>query len=328
MPWRLVLLPRRILCVEQQLQHRAAAGVKAAIPTPTPKASKEAQEAEAALKGKAEAMTAATKTAHPAELCLPTPLDTDFDSDSESLGVAAAVPEPVGVGFDSESPLGRNVPPALGAKDGNAFDSACNPEAAEMIPAATAADIDFDSDSPPARTEEVVAAAAFTAADIDFDDSDSSVATPIHAAAGLSASADPSSPADVPNSDLDPRAPTADSDRIIRGGADELLRLASDLQDGTGDPITTDRQTDSSSAAQKKSVSEWSQQGQQHSAEIERYPTAPVGTVEDPTSVSQGKTCSAGGGEAAAHKRRRCGTVYLGGVATDRGYCASSLSQR
>lgn len=297
----------------------------AAMPTPTPtptptrKASTEGQ-------GESGETTAATTAAGLAELDLSAPLDTNFDSDSDSSEVAAAVPEAVGGGPKSESPPGRNEPPILAAKAGTGLDS-CSPEAVESIPATTAADVDFDSDSPPGRTEAVVTAPpAFTAADIDFDDSDSSAATPVPIAAEVCASADPSSPRGAADSicadfDVDPQAPTT-------GGGDEVRRLASDLHDWRGGPSGTGRPVEYGGSPQKKLGSESSRRGPQHDDEEERYPTAPVGTVEGPTSAWQGNKSCGGGVVAAAHKRKRCGTVYLGGVAADRGFCASSLSQR
>jgi len=294
-------------------------------PTPTSKACAEAQ-------GEPGGTTTATMTARPTALELPAPLDTNFDSDSDSPGIVAVVPE-AGGGFHSEAPLDRNEPPVLAAKDSAGPDS-CIPKAAESTPAITAVDVDFDSDSPPARTEAVVTAPpAFTAADIDFDDSDSSAAPPVSVDARVCVSADPSSPRGAADNicadfDLDHQVPTADCGSINRDEVDELRRRVSHLQDGRGGLCGIGRPIEHGGAAQNKLGSASSQQGQQHDGEEERYPTAPVGTVEELTSALQGGKHCGGRGVAAAHKRKRCGTVFLAGGTADRGFCASSLSQR
>ncbi|CBN76249.1 conserved unknown protein [Ectocarpus siliculosus] len=80
---------------------------------------------------------------------------------------------------------------------------------------------------------------------------------------------------------------------------------------------------------------------QRHRAEAERRPTITeiaseqtAATIMVTPSTMPGEGRCAGGTTTAAvavpptKKRRRCGTVFVGGVATDRGFCASSLSQR
>ncbi|CAN0306136.1 unnamed protein product, partial [Ectocarpus fasciculatus] len=78
---------------------------------------------------------------------------------------------------------------------------------------------------------------------------------------------------------------------------------------------------------------------QRHHAETERHSTSTgialeqtTATMITPSALPGEESC--GGGTAASvaapatNKRRRCGTVFVGGVTTDRGFCASSLSQR
>lgn len=274
------------------------------------------------------AMTTA-ETARPTMPTAPSSIADDFDSDSDSLQGTTAVVKGNAVGIDSKSRLGQttttpdpatkddggdlpsattamdvdfhsNLSPAqptIVAASGTAantdFDSyAFSVQTAGVVVTGTAAVVDFDSDSSPAKPPVVVATG--TAADVDFD-SDSSAATPVPAAAADTVGV---------NFDSDSQPPAEANGAADNGGVEELLRLASEVDEEGERGISST----TSCPANRSSVHD-----------------------PGPKPLQQGGHAEPGSGDAVAaspHKRRRCGIVCLGGTASDLGFCASSLSQR
>lgn len=207
------------------------------------------------------------------------------------------------------------------------------------LPAAVhgpSAGVDFDSDSSPVGTTTPVSFAADTARNCDlglpavttapaavgdgFDSDSSQAQTPVASAVGV------------------------DFDEDSQDGADDSLGLVSaphgQVKGRTSDInscLTTTYSNGNDDCCVQDKVTPESPQ--RHRAEPEQHPTSTEIASEQTIAIMV--TLSAmpgeercGGGTAASvaapttKKRRRCGTVFVGGVATDRGFCASSLSQR
>lgn len=213
-------------------------------------------------------------------------------------GSEAAPPPEVGADFDSDyRPTGSASPAPVGV--------AAHPYCSNAPPAGTqfaaAVGVDFDAVSP---------AAVAGAVGVGFDEDD-----------------EPTSGKTESNG----------RDGIV----DEPPPLVSPDKGSTGD-VRENRPGDQPAAfdsrIRQSDGSESPQRGQQqHHAKIEQesstVPSRSCGEKRVAATISmQDEGGNSGGGVAsttvAATKRRRCGTVCLGGVATGRGHCASSLSYR
>ncbi|CAN0252359.1 unnamed protein product [Ectocarpus sp. 4 AP-2014] len=213
------------------------------------------------------------------------------------------------------------------------------------LPAAVpgpSAGVDFDSDSSPVGTTPISFAADNTARD-DCDLGLPAVTT-APAAVGDGVDSDSSQAQAAVAS-----AVGVDFDEDSQDGADYSLGLVlsaapeqvQERTSGINSGLTTPYSNGNDDCCVNDEVTlEWPQR---HRAEAERRP-ASAEKASEQTAATTMVTPSAvpgegrgGGGTAAAvaavaapptKKRRRCGTVFVGGMATDRGFCASSLSQR
>ena len=304
-------------------------------------------------------MTTAVETARTTVPTAPFSIADDFDSDSDSPQNTTVVARGSDVDFDPKPRLGETttapVPateddlnhllPAPGTTPGTTamdvdfdsdtspnqttvaatvtaanvdFDSCRSPaQTAAMTTAGTTADIDFDSDASPAKL--AVTVATGTAADVDFD-SDSSVETPGSAAVANVVGV---------SFDSEPLPPTVSSG-VDNNQAEELLRLASEVEEegeGVVNSTSTGLPADNSDTHPK--IPEPLRQGIPE-AEVQTrcFPPAAAGDHTGRHPVESGQKSDEACVASSAKKRRRCGTVYLGGSASERGFCASSLSQR
>lgn len=229
-----------------------------------------------------------------------TAMDVDFDSDMHPAQAAVAA----ATGTDAKVEIDSGYSPAQTAA------TAAN---------GTAADIDFDSDSFP--TQPAVTVATGTAADVDFD-SDSSVATPVTA---------PATNVGGVSFDSESQLPTGENGADNSRGVEELLRLASEVEEeGQGGISGTRVAPPTNSSSVHRTGSEPLQQGRAEPGDKSRCIVipAPPGDNTERHTVKSKCGLQASPNSDRAQKRRRCGTVYLGAAASDRGFCASSLSQR
>ncbi|CAM9394453.1 unnamed protein product [Ectocarpus sp. 13 AM-2016] len=207
------------------------------------------------------------------------------------------------------------------------------------------AGVDFDSDSSPVGTTPI----SFAADDTAGDDCDLGLpaVTTAPAAVGDGFDSDSSQAQAAVAS-----AVGVDFDEDSQEGADDSLGLVlsaapeqvNERTSGINSGLTTTCSNDNDDRCVKDEVTpEWPQP---HRAEAERRPVRTekaseqtAATIMVTPSAMPGEGRGGGGTTAAVaavaavaapptKKRRRCGTVFVGGVATDRGFCASSLSQR
>ncbi|CAM9869836.1 unnamed protein product [Ectocarpus sp. 8 AP-2014] len=256
--------------------------------------------------------------------------------------------------LDSElSPVQEPVPGAAAAAAAAAVDRDVDPisprtlgtrdSVPRPLPAAVlgpSAGVDFDSDSSPVGTTPV----AFTADDTAGDDCDLGLPamTTAPAAVGDGFDSDSSqAQAAVASAigvdfDEDSQDGADDSRGLVFSAAPEQVK---ERTSGINSGLTTTYSNGNDDRSVKDKVTPESPQ--RHRAEAERRPTITeiaseqtVATIMVTPSAMPGEGRCRGGTTAAAvaapptKKRRRCGTVFMGGVATDRGFCASSLSQR
>ncbi|CAM9540211.1 unnamed protein product, partial [Hapterophycus canaliculatus] len=281
-------------------------------------------------------MTAAPPSTVPTETSA---LDVDFDSDSSQHQTRAPGATTVGVDFnDLASPEIPSQATASGTIIRASFDTGFSP-GFEAMPGPDM-DADFDADSGPIGSTSPLpfgadtrhfhlntpAEMAFAAAmRVDFDAVDPPA---VDGTAGVGFDED-----DELSS---ARTKTNGGD----GVGDELPPFVSPGKGSTGD-VRKDQPNNQAAAHDSRSRptdgSESSQREQQHPPKIRDQTTAVPsrvcgeGRIAPDVSVREGGENRGGGVAAtgvAATSRRRCGTVCLGGVDTERGYCASSLSQR
>lgn len=246
--------------------------------------------------------------------------------------------------FDSElSPVQEPVPGAAAADPISPRTLGTRDSVPRPLPVAVpgpSAGVDFDSDSSPVGTTPV----SFTADDTAGDDCDlglPAVAT-APAAVGDGFDSDSSQAQAAVAS-----AVGVDFDEDSQDGADDSLGLVfsaapeqvKERTSGINSGLTITYSNGNDDRSVKDKVTPESPQ--RHRAEAERRPTSTeiaseqtAATIMVTPSAMPGEGRCGGGTTAAAvaapptKKRRRCGTVFVGGVATDRGFCASSLSQR
>lgn len=282
------------------------------------------------------AKATSAKTTAPTISTIPSSIADDFDSDSEyAPGITIAVAEGSGIGVDSKSHLGEAAMVPVLAKHDDGFDARF-PPALETVPVTTAIDVNSDLDSAPARFS--VVASTGTAADVDFD-SDSSPELPAvmpatGSAADIDFDSDSSAERPVPvaaagvirvDFDLDSQAPTEERGANNNGQVEELLRLASEVEEGEeGATSSTSTSLPTTNSRVRTTRSDPLQQGGQETGDEN-------GDFLPAVNTTLGLQASTHNGEAvasSARKRRRCGIVCLGGATEDKGFCASSLSQR
>lgn len=270
-------------------------------------------------------------------------LDVDFDSDSsqDPLPVLDANTTSVGVDFDDPTP--PEIPPGTSAVPGTIMNPSLTTvslPASESMPVLEAG-VDFDSDSCPTGPTSPVPVSA------DMNRLQSNVPAEMDLAAAIGVDFDVVSPPaaagtigvgfDEDDEDLSARPESTSKDD---GVGDEPPRSTLPGK-GSAGGMGNNRQTDQAAAHdgrnQQSRGSATPQQQKQNREKVE-HPTTTVpsrvcgeGQAAAVISTQERGDCGGGGVAATtepAKKRRRCGTVCLGGMATERGYCASSLSQR